>query len=181
MPGGCTKQAAPVPPGGSPHGGIRMARCVRRKQQDTGFTLVELMIAIAIVAVLLSMVVPAFEKQREKTRIVQATTDIGLMSVIIKNYAVENLTLPPSLSAIGYGNKLDPWGRPYEYYNLETRKGNGKARKDKKLAPLNSDFDLYSTGKDGQSQGPLNAKVSRDDVVRARDGQFIGLATDFDP
>lgn len=28
---------------------------------------------------------------------------------------------------------------------------------------------------------PLTAKVSQDDVVRARDGLFIGLASDFDP
>ena len=60
-------------------------------------------------------------------------------------------------------------------------KGNGKARKDKKLAPLNSDYDLYSLGKDGDSKPPLVTPVSRDDIVRARDGQFIGMAKDFDP
>lgn len=158
-----------------------MVRSARRTQSGSGFTLVEIMIAVAILAVLLSMAIPAFEKQRDRSRVLQAAADIGLMSVRIKNYAVENIALPESLSQVGYAGKLDPWGRPYEYYNLETRRGNGQARKDKKLAPLNSDFDLYSKGKDGLSQGPLNAKASRDDVVRARDGQFIGLATDFDP
>lgn len=158
-----------------------MARSARRTQRGSGFTLVEIMIAVAILAVLLSMAIPAFERQRDRARVLQAAADIGLMSVRIKNYAVENIALPESLSQVGYAGKLDPWGRPYEYYNLETRRGNGQARKDKKLAPLNSDFDLYSKGKDGLSQGPLNAKASRDDVVRARDGQFIGLATDFDP
>jgi general secretion pathway protein G len=139
------------------------------------------MIALAIVAILVSVAIPAFDKQRERARVVQATADIGLMSVAINNYRIENLSLPPSLGSVGYGERKDPWGRPYFYVDLNEKRGNGEARKDKKLAPLNSDFDLYSAGKDGESRGPLNAKVSRDDIVRARDGKFVGLASDFDP
>jgi general secretion pathway protein G len=150
-------------------------------QRQRGFTLPEIMIAVAIVAVLVAVAIPSFEKQRQRSLIVQAVADIGLISVAINNYRVENMDMPASLAAVGHGNRMDPWGRPYQYYDLISAKGNGKARKDKKLAPLNSDFDLYSMGKDGDSQGPLNAKVSRDDVVRARDGKFIGLAEDFDP
>lgn len=149
--------------------------------RQRGFTLTEIMIAVAIVAVLVAVAIPSFEKQRQRTLTMQAVADVGLISVAINNYRVENGELPASLSSVGYGTRMDPWGRPYQYYDLTTRKGNGKARKDKKLAPLNSDFDLYSMGKDGDSQGPLSAKVSRDDIVRARDGKFIGLATDFDP
>ena len=52
-------------------------------------------------------------------------------------------------------------------------------RKDHNLHPLNSEFDLYSFGKDGQSQSPLTAKASRDDVIWARDGGFVGLAEDY--
>ena len=76
---------------------------------------------------------------------------------------------------------IDPWGNAYRYFNLRTVSGNGQARKDKKLAPLNSDFDLYSVGKDGESQENLGHARSRDDVVRARDGAFIGTAEEFDP
>jgi general secretion pathway protein G len=150
-------------------------------QRQRGFTLTEIMIAVAIVAVLVAVAIPSFEKQRQRTLTVQAVADIGLISVAINNYRVENMSMPGSLAAVGFGNRMDPWGRPYQYYDITSAKGNGKARKDKKLAPLNSDFDLYSMGKDGDSQGPLNAKVSRDDIVRARDGKFIGLAEDFDP
>jgi hypothetical protein len=39
--------------------------------------------------------------------------------------------------------------------------------------------DLYSSGKDGESRTPLTARPSRDDIVVARDGAFVGLATDF--
>ncbi|MFQ5988854.1 MAG: hypothetical protein ACE5K9_02950 [Candidatus Methylomirabilales bacterium] len=52
-------------------------------------------------------------------------------------------------------------------------------RKDQFLVPLNSDYDLYSKGKDGQSQPPLTAQARRDDIVRANDGGFVGLAPEY--
>jgi general secretion pathway protein G len=45
--------------------------------------------------------------------------------------------------------------------------------------PINTDFDLYSVGPDGNTQPPLTAPVSRDDIVRANDGRFIGKAEDY--
>ncbi len=53
------------------------------------------------------------------------------------------------------------------------------ARKDRFLVPINTDFDLYSMGKDGESVPPLTAAKSRDDVVRAANGAFVGLASKF--
>ena len=55
----------------------------------------------------------------------------------------------------------------------------GQARKDRFLVPLNSDYDLYSAGKDGESAPPLGAAQSRDDVVRANNGAYIGLASGY--
>lgn len=55
----------------------------------------------------------------------------------------------------------------------------GEVRKDRFQVPINSDFDLYSSGPDGQSRGPLSAPVSRDDILRANDGAFYGVAEDF--
>ena len=57
--------------------------------------------------------------------------------------------------------------------------GVGGARKDKFLVPLNSLYDLYSLGKDGESVPPLAAKASWDDIIMANDGGFVGLAKDF--
>ena len=54
-----------------------------------------------------------------------------------------------------------------------------QARKDRFLVPINTDFDLYSMGKDGESVPALTAAKSRDDVVRAANGAFIGLASKF--
>ncbi|MDH5499215.1 MAG: hypothetical protein OEY12_17445, partial [Nitrospira sp.] len=57
--------------------------------------------------------------------------------------------------------------------------GVGGARKDRFLVPLNSDFDVYSMGKDRASTMPLAAAQSHDDVLRASDGGFYGLAKNF--
>ena len=72
----------------------------------------------------------------------------------------------------------DPWGNPYEYLDIENP-GGGKPRKDGKLKPMNSDFDLYSKGRDGLTKDKLDDKDSVDDVVRVFDGQFINLASKF--
>ena len=55
----------------------------------------------------------------------------------------------------------------------------GQARKDHSLVPINSDFDLFSIGRDGQSAGALTAAASQDDIVRASDGAFVGLGRDY--
>lgn len=57
--------------------------------------------------------------------------------------------------------------------------GVGGARKDRFLVPINSDFDIYSMGRDGQTVAPLTAKKSHDDIIRASDGGFYGLAAYF--
>ena len=55
----------------------------------------------------------------------------------------------------------------------------GMVRKDKNLVPINSDFDLYSMGPDGESVSPLTANSSRDDIVRGRNGDYIGNAAEY--
>lgn len=154
----------------------------RETASSFGFTLIEVLIVIGILGVLASVAVAKYSDYRDRTRVYQAVTEIGGLSVIISQYARENNHTPPdSLADVRAGGKLDPWGGPYQYVNLVSINGHGKARKDKNLNPLNTDFDLYSMGKDGASQTSLMAKTSRDDVIRAGDGRFIGLARDFDP
>ncbi len=91
--------------------------------------------------------------------------------------------IPETLAELGLDANLleDPWGREYQFlsFNSSIPGIKGKIRKDHNLHPLNSEFDLYSFGKDGESQSPLTAKASRDDVIWARDGGFVGLAEDY--
>ena len=59
--------------------------------------------------------------------------------------------------------------------------GGATLRKDKNIVPINADYDLYSSGPDGKSVAELTAPDSRDDVVRANNGRFIGVVSDYDP
>ena len=47
------------------------------------------------------------------------------------------------------------------------------------LNPVNSDFDLYSNGPDGVTQRNFGSGEGRDDIVRANNGGFIGVAEDY--
>jgi general secretion pathway protein G len=145
----------------------------------TGFTLVELLVAILIVAIAAAIALPSYSNYRERVKIGQAITDIGALNTSARHYMIDNRVPPPSLAAIGAAGKLDPWGNAYVYLDLTTA-GIGKARKNKNLVPINSDFDLYSMGKDGLSNLPLTTPVSRDDVILANDGRFIGQASKYE-
>jgi len=95
-------------------------------------------------------------------------------------FAANTDSLPTDLSAVGRGDMLDPWGHPYQYLNFYGNDKNPQgARKDHSLHPLNSDFDLYSMGADGQSVAPITASKSQDDIIRANDGGYIGLARNY--
>jgi len=143
-----------------------------------GLTLVELLVVMAILAVIVSVAVPAYSKSQERTRVAQAVIDIATMNVRLTQYVDDNRSPPPSLAGISEAGKLDPWGRPYVYTNLITA-NQGQARKNKNLVPINSQFDLYSMGADGQSVPPITAAKSQDDVILASDGRFVGLASDY--
>ncbi|MGD2139656.1 MAG: prepilin-type cleavage/methylation domain-containing protein [Burkholderiales bacterium] len=143
-------------------------------------TMVELVIALLMVGIIAAVAIPMYNDYIERTKIAQVKSDIADMDSLIAQFQSDNLgQFPNSLADIGKAGLLDPWGNPYKYLNLSTMNGNGQVRKDKNLVPINSDYDLYSSGKDGASQGPLTAPVSRDDIVRASNGRFVGLASDY--
>lgn len=160
---------------------MRTAPTFRVPFKRTGLTIIELMLVIAILGVLTGLVLPKVTDYRERVKQTQAANDIAILQVVIKNYHLNAGTYPVTLADVGNGGKLDPWGRPYVYLDLTSSNGKGKSRKDHKLTPLNSDFDLYSVGKDGVSKTQVNNKDSLDDVIRALDGRFIGLAARFVP
>jgi general secretion pathway protein G len=147
-----------------------------------GFTIIEILVVLAIVSVLASIALPRYQDYQERVRVNSAITDIRAINAALRLYMTDNKEPPASLVTVGQAGKLDPWGRPYQYLNLAgaSKSVIGKARKNKNLVPINSDFDLYSLGKDGESAGPLTAGQSRDDVVLANDGKFVGLAKDYE-
>jgi general secretion pathway protein G len=147
--------------------------------QASGFTVVELLVATAIIVTIAAIAIPNFLAAVERAKIARAVGDIHAIGTSILGYQLVNGKYPDTLAQVGYGGNVDPWGRPYQYLNFANVKGKGAMRKDRFLVPINSYFDLYSMGKDGQSIAPLTAKVSQDDVIWANDGGFIGLASDY--
>ncbi len=223
--------------------------------RDDGFSLIELMLAVAIVGVLAALAVPNYMEFIEKARVARAISELHSLAKDIKGFALAVGTYPNSLADVGRSTMLDPWGSPYQYYRIncgtvedtlnlaklklrrknspgiipahhsfsansewgvvwtiENRPhqgyrhlvaaggnggggsnggsneggssngincGQGGARKDRHLHPISSDFDIYSMGKDGDSVKPLTAKKSHDDVIRASDGGYYGLAKNF--
>jgi general secretion pathway protein G len=149
-----------------------------RRPSVRGFTLLELSIALCLVAILSAIAIPAYQRYILRAKIAVSKVDIALMSAVIaKSYNGIN-SYPAALADVHLDTKLDPWGRPYEYYNILAN-GKGHARKDHALNPLNRDFDLYSVGPDGKTKSQITQKDSVDDVIRANDGVFIGVAADF--
>ena len=144
-----------------------------------GLTLVELLVAVAIIALLSLISWPTYRHYIEGLDNKQAVQDLLLIDAMLQRYHTDHFTYPDTLQAVGLDTKLDPWGNNYEYLNIATVKGKGKLRKDHNLVPINSDYDLYSKGKDGRSVSPLTAKHSRDDIIRANNGGFTGLAADY--
>ncbi len=152
---------------------------VLHKTQQEGFTLIEILIAVAIIGVLASIALPAYKDYVENAKVAKAVSDIATIAVKVEAYWQDERAYPSNLAAIGVIGITDPWEHQYQYLDLTAPSSTGQARKDKNLVPLNSDFDLYSKGKDGLSRGPLIATDSKDDILRANDGHFIGLASKY--
>jgi general secretion pathway protein G len=146
-----------------------------------GFTVVELVIVLMIVAILSAIAAPMYVDYVRRATLKQTVVDIRTIETRVKAYRNEFGHPPTELTSAMKSVPRDPWGNFYRYLRIEGAppSATGSARKDKNLVPINSDFDLYSMGEDGDSSPPLTAKPSHDDIVRANDGAFIGLATDY--
>lgn len=142
------------------------------------FTIIELLITVSILGVLAGITVPIYTQYKVKLNNAIAVTDIINIQVAVESYFQAKDFYPNSLTDIGLDLLLDPWEAPYEYLNL-AGVPIGQMRKDQALVPINSDYDLYSKGPDGASVKPLTAMHSRDDIVRANNGGFIGIASDY--
>lgn len=144
-----------------------------------GFSLIELLLVVAILGTLMAIAIPVYAKALERARIARAIGDIKAIGTDLMMEQLIRGKLPDTLAEIGREEFRDPWGNRYVYLNFANVRGKSAMRKDRFLVPINSDFDLYSKGPDGDSVPPLTAKASRDDIIRANDGGFVGLASEY--
>ena len=127
-------------------------------QRHQGFTLIEIMVVVVIIAILAAMVVPKVMSRPDEARVVAAKQDIAALMQALKLYRLDNKRYPtseqglqalvarPTMAPVpdnwkgeGYVEKLpgDPWGQPYQYLN----------------PGLHGEIDVFSLGADGAPGG----------------------------
>ncbi|WP_325284646.1 type II secretion system major pseudopilin GspG [Sphingomonas sp.] len=127
-----------------------------RPESEAGLTLVEMIVVLAIIALVAALIVPNVIGRPDEARVTVANTDIRTISAALKMYRLDNgdypttaqglkalaerPTTPPvpaNWSSEGYLGDvpMDPWGNPYSY-NAQ-----------------GGSFTLKSLGKDGQPGG----------------------------
>jgi general secretion pathway protein G len=144
-------------------------------------------VVIGVIAILATMGMAIYSHFIDKAKNTRAIAEIRLLEKEILEFWHTNDRLPDTLSELDGAIMLDPWKTPYQYVNFDTafdleekrrtkgNKGKGKGKGD----PLNSDYDLFSKGKDRKSAPVLTEDTSKDDIVRASDGSYTGLASEY--
>ncbi len=133
-----------------------MQQPVVKRRGSVGFTLIELMLVVVIIAALVAMVVPRLAGRSEEARVGVAKADIkGNLSLALRLYEVDNGRYPTTEQGLAAllqkpvgppvppnwkgpyieQDPLDPWGKPYVY------------RCPGSHPP--KDYDLSSSGPDG--------------------------------
>ncbi len=132
-------------------------------KQKKGFTLMEVLAVVFIMAVLAAIMLPALRRVREGGRVTHARNEINQLIASLDMYSEDwgyypaddgaatygSASLIAALRDGGYatwpdfiisgGNLLDPWGNPYVYRNRPTIEGRAQG-----VA-----FNIYSLGPDG--------------------------------
>lgn len=129
-----------------------------RMHSARGFTLIEIMVVVAILGILAALVVPKIMGRPDEARVVAAKQDIAAIRQALNLYRLDNQRYPTTeqgLAALverpttnpvpgnwkagGYLERLmhDPWGTPYQYLN----------------PGLQGEVDVMSLGADGLAGG----------------------------
>jgi general secretion pathway protein G len=91
-----------------------------------GFTILELLIVCAILAIVASVGVPQYLSALRIARVGKAKHELVLIAKEVDQFVVRNGGhLPLTLYQVGFGGRSDPWGKPYCYLNYTDGTGDG--------------------------------------------------------
>jgi general secretion pathway protein G len=156
----------------------------RRKQEGfkKAFTLVELLLTVAILGTLSAIAIPTYTNYIQRNNNTQAAVDIRNIESQIEGFKALSGRPPNDFAEANIAAKNDPWGNPYRYLRIQGvdwKDVKNLVRRDKHENPVNSDYDLYSIGKDGKTDRKFWQTDAYDDVVRCNGGAYVGLASAY--
>ncbi|MBE0467600.1 MAG: prepilin-type N-terminal cleavage/methylation domain-containing protein [Candidatus Desulforudis sp.] len=95
----------------------------RARRNERGFTLIELMVVVAIIAVLAAIALPRFTGQADKARESAVLAELRSMKAVVEIHYAETGKLPTpdeiqtvmNEDGINWGDLVNPWGEEYPY------------------------------------------------------------------
>ena len=72
----------------------------RRLRQSSGFTLVELLVVVALIAMLLGLLIPALHAAREKAATIGCLANLRSLGVAVRTFADDNQGLFPNVTRV---------------------------------------------------------------------------------
>src|SRR5881628_2393195 len=88
-----------------------MTRTTQRKDGASAFSLVELVVTIAIIALLAALLLPAISRSKEKARQIQCVNNLHQLGVGLQSFVADNRAYP---SLYGGTNSDHPYGWMYQ-------------------------------------------------------------------
>jgi general secretion pathway protein G len=144
-----------------------------------GFSLIELLVVVAILGILANMALPALQDYKNMANASRCQSEIRMLDNLIAVYVIDRSVIPPLISDLPMPVLNDPWGHPYVYYNIinNTPVGSTRYKDIDTTSNLNDDYDLYSLGRDGITSNILSDSESLNDIVRVNNGSSVELGS----
>ena len=152
------------------------------KKTESRLHTFEWVVVAAIFITFLFIAIPTIREYRYNSRVIAAISQMIQIEDNILYYKQRFNRLPTSLDALDLGQLKDPWGNVFQYRllsNTPVAAERHPSRKGQFQLSLNDDYDLFSMGPDGKTAESLLHDGGRDDIIRANNGAFIGLASEY--